>query len=467
MATASSAALNGHAQKSADKRVLAASSVGTILEWYDFFLYGTAAALVFDKLFFSSSLSDTAATLASFATFGAGFFARPFGAVLFGHFGDRVGRRNMLIISLTMMGLASAAIGCLPTYATIGLLAPILLVLLRLVQGFGVGGEWGGAVLMVTEHAPDGKRGRYGAFVQMGVPAGLLLATCTFLLIDALTTEAQFMAWGWRIPFLASIVLVAVGLFIRLKVLESPDFQEAKAKGKTEKAPAPIVETVKNHPRELATAFGARVGENALFYLFTVFILEYGESELGFERNQLLVAVIVAACIGLFTNLFFGNLSDRVGRKPVYLFGATLSLVFSFFYIPMLDTESMVLIVLATVIGLNLGHDAQYGVQAAFFAESFGTTSRYTGAGMGYHLAAVFGGGIAPLVATALLATGENGKLLVGCYMALMCLITVVSVILARETKDRDFHEAPVDVEREGRFTRDTARARVTERAAR
>jgi MFS transporter, MHS family, shikimate and dehydroshikimate transport protein len=465
MATAESAALDGHARRPADKRVLAASSVGTILEWYDFFLYGTAAALVFDKLFFSSNLSDTAATLASFATFGAGFFARPFGAMLFGHFGDRVGRRNMLIISLTMMGLASAAIGLVPTYASIGLLAPILLVALRLIQGFGVGGEWGGAVLMVTEHAPDGKRGRYGAWVQVGVPAGLLLATLTFLLMGAVTTEDQFLSWGWRIPFLMSVVLVALGLFIRLRIMESPDFETAKAKGKTEETPAPIVQTVRDHPRQMATAFGARVGENALFYLFTVFVLEYGEDELGFERNEILIAVIVAAAIGLFTNLFFGALSDRVGRKPVYLFGAVVSLVFSFFYIPMLDTESMVLIVLATVIGLNIGHDAMYGVQAAFFAESFSVTSRYTGAGIGYHLAAVFGGGIAPLVATALLATGSNGKLLVGVYMAAMCLITVVAVLLARETKDDQFREPPVDPERQARFTREPQRA--AERTAR
>jgi MFS family permease len=211
----------------------------------------------------------------------------------------------------------------------------------------------------------------------------------------------------------------------------------------------------------MAVAFGARIGENALFYLFTVFVLEYGEDELGFERNQMLIAVLVAAAIGLFTNLFFGALSDRVGRKPVYLFGALVSLVFSFFYIPLLDTESMVLIVLATVIGLNIGHDAMYGVQAAFFAESFSVTSRYTGAGVGYHLAAVFGGGIAPLVATALLATGSGGKVLIGVYMALMCLITVVAVLLARETKDRDFHEAPVDPEREARFTREPQHTRV------
>jgi MFS transporter, MHS family, shikimate and dehydroshikimate transport protein len=464
MATAESAALDGRARGTADARVLAASTVGTILEWYDFFLYGTAAALVFDKLFFSSSLSDTAATLASFATFGAGFFARPFGAILFGHFGDRIGRRNMLIVSLTMMGLASAAIGLLPTYASIGLLAPILLVVFRLIQGFGVGGEWGGAVLMVTEHAPDGRRGRYGAWVQMGVPAGLLLATLTFLLMDAITTEDQFMSWGWRIPFLLSLVLVVVGLFIRLKVVESPEFQAAKEKGKTEETPAPIVQTVRDHPREMATAFGARVGENALFYLFTVFILEYGTDELGFERNEILVAVIVSAIIGMGTNLFFGSLSDRVGRKPVYLFGALVSLVFSFFYIPMLDTESLVVIVLATVIGLNIGHDAMYGVQAAFFAESFSTTSRYTGAGLGYHLAAVFGGGVAPLIATALLATGSSGKFLVGCYMALMCLITVVAVLFSRETKDADFHEAPVDAERQGRFTREPQAARERDR---
>jgi MFS transporter, MHS family, shikimate and dehydroshikimate transport protein len=310
----------------------------------------------------------------------------------------------------------------------------------------------------VAEHAPMGKRGLHTSWIQTTATLGLFLSLLVILGVRTYLGEKEFAEWGWRIPFLLSIVLVAVGLFIRLKVVESPDFEKAKEQGKTEDASAPIVQTVRDHPREMATAFGARVGENALFYLFTVFVLEYGESELGFERNQILIAVIVAAAIGLFTNLFWGTLSDRVGRKPVYLFGAVLSLVFSFFYIPMLDTGSLAIIVLATVIGLNLGHDAMYGVQAAFFAESFGTTSRYTGAGIGYHLAAVFGGGIAPLVATALLATGENGKLLVGGYMALMCLITVVSVILARETKDRAFHEAPVDVEREGRFTRTAER---------
>jgi len=444
------------------RSIFAASFIGTSIEWYDYYIFGTAAALVFGTLFFPQ-FSSVAGTLAAFGTFAVGFIARPLGAAVIGHYGDRIGRKAMLVLTLLLTGGATALIGLLPTYAAIGVAAPLLLVLLRLLQGFGVGGEWGGAVLIATEHASPRRRAVYGSFAQFGVPIGVLTSNLAFLAVAGLPDES-FVAWGWRIPFLLSIVLVAVGLFIRLKVVESPDFEKAKERGKTEDAPAPIVQTVRDHPREMATAFGARVGENALFYLFTVFVLEYGESELGFERNQMLIAVIVAAAIGLFTNLFWGTLSDRVGRKPVYLFGAVLSLVFSFFYIPMLDTESIAIIVLATVIGLNLGHDAMYGVQAAFFAESFSVTSRYTGAGMGYHLAAVFGGGIAPLVATALLATGSNGKLLVGVYMASMCLITVVAVLLSRETKDLDFHEAPADPEREGRFTREPQRvaARTT-----
>ena len=434
--SAGARAEHGEPDRSSLKKVAAASFIGTALEWYDFFLYGAAAALVFDKIFFSPNLGETAATLAAFGTFGAGFVARPIGGIIFGHFGDRVGRKNMLIISLVMMGVATTLIGLLPTYASIGFLAPVLLVALRLVQGLGVGGEWGGAVLMSTEYAPKGRRGLFGAFVQMGVPAGLLASTLVLLAVSSSMSDQAFLSYGWRIPFLISIVLVAVGLYIRLRILESPAFEHVKEEHS--EAKIPLVETFRNHPKAILTALGARVGENGLFYLFTVFILEYGESELGFERTELLIAVIVAASIGLLTTPFFGALSDRLGRRPVYLFGAVVSLLFSFAYIPMLDTKSIPVIILATIIGLNLGHDAMYGPQAAFFAESFGVRSRYTGASIGYQLAGVFGGGIAPLVATALLATGEMGTTYIAFYMAFLCTVTVVSVLVATETYQVD-----------------------------
>jgi MHS family shikimate/dehydroshikimate transporter-like MFS transporter len=418
-------------------KVAAASFIGTTIEWYDFFLYGTVATLVFDKLFFPT-ISGTAATLAALSTYAAGFVARPIGGIIFGHYGDRVGRKQMLVISILLMGVASLLIGFLPTYATLGVAAPVLLVVLRVVQGIGVGGEWGGAVLMSTEYAPRGKRGLYGSFPQMGVPAGLLLSTVVVLITSNSMSDAAFNSYGWRIPFLFSFVLVGVGLYIRLSIMESPAFQQVK-ETKAE-ASIPLVETVRRHPKALLTSMGARIGENALFYIFTVFILEYGTEELGLERGQILPAVVIAAAIGLFTTPFYGALSDRLGRRPVYLFGAGLSLVFSFVYFGMVDTKSIPLIILATVIGLNVGHDAMYGPQAAFFAESFSTRTRFTGASIGYQLAAVFGGGIAPLVAVALLAA--YGSFAVAVYMAAMCLITIVAVYAATETYEADIEEA-------------------------
>jgi len=427
------------------RRVLGACFVGTALEWYDFFLYGTMAALVFDKLFFPN-IDPTAASLASLSTFAAGFVARPIGGIIFGHYGDRLGRKKMLIISLVMMGIATFLIGLLPTYETIGFAGPVLLVVLRVVQGLGVGGEWGGAALMAIEHAPRRRRGFYGAFTQMGVPGGLLTSTVVVLIVSSSVSEEAFLGWAWRIPFLLSIVLIGVGLYVRLRILESPVFEEAK-----EVAPEPripLVATIRDHPKSLVTVMGARIAENALFYLFTVFILEYGESELGLERGQLLVAVIVAASIGLVSTPLYGALSDRLGRRPVYLFGAVVSLVFSFAYIPMIDTKSIPLIVLATVIGLNLGHDAMYGPQAAFFSESFGTRSRYTGASIGYQLAGVLGGGIAPLVAASLLTLGPSGGFYVSVYMAAMCVITIASVLWATETYRTDVAEEAANVRR-------------------
>jgi MHS family shikimate/dehydroshikimate transporter-like MFS transporter len=421
------------------RQVALASFIGTTIEWYDFFLYGTAAALVFDKLFFPN-VSPTVGTLAAFATFGVGFAARPVGGIVFGHFGDRVGRKSMLVISLLIMGLATAAIGILPSYGSIGLAAPILLVVLRLAQGLGVGGEWGGAVLMSVEHAPKGKRGLYGSFPQMGVPAGLFGATVIFAVMQSATTEAQFESWGWRVPFLFSILLVGVGLFIRMRIMESPAFQEVKDSG-TE-APKPIVDVIKTQPREVLVAMGMRIAENGVFYIFTVFVLAYAEDTLKLGKSTMLTGVAIAAAIGRFTVPLWGALSDRVGRKPLYMTGAVFSTLFAFPFFMLVDTKQTVLVWLAIVLGVNVGHDLMYGPQGAFYAEMFGTRVRYSGASLGYQLASVLSGGFAPLIAAALLAANNDSPTLVAAYMVVMGVITVVATFFSRETFRDDIEEA-------------------------
>jgi|tagenome__1003787_1003787.scaffolds.fasta_scaffold20791141_2 MHS family shikimate/dehydroshikimate transporter-like MFS transporter len=418
------------------RKVVTASFIGTTIEWYDFFLYGTAAALVFDKLFFPNA-EPIIGTLAAFGTYAVGFAARPLGGIVFGHFGDRVGRKSMLVLSLLIMGLATFLVGCLPTYASIGVMAPVLLVVLRFAQGIGVGGEWGGAVLMSVEYAPKGKRGLFGSFPQMGVPAGLALSTAVFTVMQNVTTEDQFMAWGWRIPFLISIVLVAVGLFIRLRIMESPAFREIE----DTKSDKPLVDVVKTHRRDVLTAMGMRVAENGIFYVLTVFVLTYGEEELKLEKNTMLTGVIIAAVIGLFTIPFYGWLSDRVGRRKLYLAGATFGLLFSFPFFALVDTKEPVFIWLAIVLGINIGHDLMYGPQGAYFSELFSTRVRYTGASVGYQLASVFAGGFAPLIAVALLAAGGGEPTYVALYMVVMSAITVVATLFARETYQEDIGE--------------------------
>jgi len=431
------------------RQVALASFIGTTIEWYDFFLYGTAAALIFGDLFFPK-VDPTIGTLAAFATFGVGFAARPIGGIIFGHFGDRAGRKSMLVISLLIMGLATAAIGILPTYASIGIAAPIALVLLRMLQGIGVGGEWGGAVLMAVEHAPKGKRGLYGSFAQMGVPAGLLISTVVFALMQGLTTEQQFTAWGWRIPFLFSIVLVGVGLFIRMRLMESPAFQRVKETG-TE-APKPIVDVVKTQPREVLVAMGMRIAENGVFYIFTVFVLAYAEDTLKLGKSTMLTGVGIAAAVGLVTVPLWGSLSDRFGRKKLYMAGAVFSTLFAFPFFTMVDTKQTVLVWLAMVLGVNVGHDLMYGPQAAFYSEMFGTRVRYSGASLGYQLASVLSGGFAPLIAAALLAANHDDPTLVAIYMVVMGVITIVATAFARETYRDSLEE---DRPEERRFFRE------------
>ena len=426
----------GEGQTSSIRQVALASFIGTAIEWYDFFLYGTAAALIFGELFFPE-FSSTAGTLAAFSTYAVGFAARPLGGIVFGHYGDKIGRKAMLILSLLIMGIATALIGILPTFESIGVLAPILLVVLRFCQGIGVGGEWGGAVLMAVEHAPEGRRGFFGSWPQMGVPAGLLSGNLVFLAATAWLPES----WGWRVPFLFSLVLVGVGLFIRLRIMETPAFLQVK-ETRTE-APMPILDVLRTYPKNVLLAMGMRVAENGTFYVLTVFVLTYIVEELKLEQTTGLIGVLIAAAIGLFTIPFFGHLSDRVGRRPLYLLGSVFSLLFAFPFFWLLNTGVEPLIWLAIILGVNIGHDAMYGPQAAFFSELFGTRVRYSGASLGYQLASVFAGGFAPLISLALLTAYGYGA--VALYMAAMALITVVSVLLAAETFQGDITETKAE----------------------
>jgi MFS transporter, MHS family, shikimate and dehydroshikimate transport protein len=426
----------GEGQTSSIRQVALASFIGTAIEWYDFFLYGTAAALIFGELFFPE-FSSTAGTLAAFSTYAVGFAARPLGGIVFGHYGDKIGRKAMLVLSLLIMGISTALIGFLPTFESIGVWAPILLVVLRFCQGIGVGGEWGGAVLMAVEHAPDGRRGFFGSWPQMGVPAGLLTGNLVFLAATAWLPES----WGWRVPFLLSFVLVGVGLFIRLRIMETPAFLQVK-ETRTE-APMPILDVLRTYPKNVLLAMGMRFAENGTFYVLTVFVLTYIVEELKLEQTTGLIGVLIAAAIGLFTIPFFGHLSDRVGRRPLYLLGSVFSLLFAFPFFWLLNTGVEPLIWLAIILGVNIGHDAMYGPQAAFFAELFGTRVRYSGASLGYQLASVFAGGFAPLISLALLTAYGYGA--VALYMAAMALITVVSVLLATETFQGDITETQTE----------------------
>jgi len=408
--------------------VAIASLIGTTIEWYDFFLYGTAAALVFNRLYFPT-IDPLMGTLAAFGTYTVGFVARPIGGIVIGHYGDRVGRKSMLILTLVIMGVATFLIGLLPTYAQIGPWAAVALVVLRLAQGFGVGGEWGGAVLMAVEHAPPGARGFYGSWPQIGVPAGLLLSTFVFAMFARLP-EDQFLSWGWRVPFLLSILLVGVGLVVRLRIHESPAF--ARVKQAQAEARQPIVEVLRMHRREVLLAMGARLAENGAFYVYTVFVLVYGTQKVGLARQDVLNGILIAAACALVSIPLCGALSDRLGRRPVYLFGACVTALFAYPLFWLLDTGSTPLVWLALVVALVFAHSPMYGPQAAFLSELFGTRVRYSGASLGSQLSSVIAGGLSPFIATALLPYGRGA---LAAYIIAMAAVTIASVLVASETR--------------------------------
>ena len=422
------------------KKVVGASLIGTTVEWYDFFLYGSAAALVFNKLFFPTA-DPLTGTLLAFTTYAIGFLARPLGGVVFGHFGDRLGRKKLLVLSLLLMGGATMLMGVLPTYASVGVLAPVLLTLLRLVQGFALGGEWGGAVLIVSEHGDPKRRGFWASWPQAGVPCGNLLATAVLAVLASVQSDADFLAWGWRIPFLLSGVLVVIGLWIRLQVAESPVFLAAqeKAANAPKEEKAPVLELLRHNWREVLVAMGARLAENVSYYVITAFILVYVVTGLGLSKSVGLNAVLIASAVHLVTIPVWGHLSDRFGRRSIYLVGAVGMAVWVFAFFAMLNTKDPVLITLATTVGLVL-HGAMYGPQAAFFSELFGTRVRYSGASIGYQLASIAAGALAPLIATALLkAYGSSFPISI--YVVAMCVLTVVAVLMARETRGADLEE--------------------------
>lgn len=404
-----------------------ATMIGTSIEWYDFYIYGTATALVFDKQFFPVGSSPLTGTLLAFSTYAVGFLFRPVGGVIFAHFGDRTGRKSMLVVTLSLMGAATFLIGFLPSYGSIGVAAPLLLVTLRMIQGIGVGGEWGAAALMAVEHAPPKKRGFYGTWPQMGVPIGLFTANVAFIILSAAMPDTGFAAWGWRVPFLASIILIIIGIVVRLRVAESPEFEFVRAAGRIERRP--IIEVFRRQPKSVLRAAGMRFAENATFYIHTTYILTYGTMVIHLHRNDLLLGIIIVSVLGMFSLPMWGFLSDRFGRRNVVLFGSTLMALLSWPFFWSMNSGSIPLIYLVLILSVNVANNAVYGPEPAYYCELFDPEIRYSGASIGAQLASVFAGGLSPLIATALLTVGDFN--LIALYMTAMALITVVTMLLS------------------------------------
>jgi MFS transporter, MHS family, shikimate and dehydroshikimate transport protein len=424
-------------------RVALASFIGTSIEWYDFYLYGTAAALVLGPLFFSPQLSPVAAQLSAFATFWVGFVARPIGGVVFGHFGDRLGRKTMLVLTMVIMGTATFLVGCLPTYKDVGILAPLFLVILRFAQGFAVGGEWGGAVLMATEHAPTTKRGFYGSWPQMGAPIGLLLSSLLFGLLSSTLSKQQFLTIGWRIPFLLSIILIGVGLFVRLNISETPEFEQIKAT--QTRVRVPLFTVLRTRFTTVLLAVGALVVLYGAFYIFTTFILSYS-STIKVPSSITLYGTLLGAIAMAITIPLAATLSDRIGRRPVYLTSAAFLAVIALPAFWLIDTRSPLLIGLALVLSLG-GVGLMFGPQAAIFSELFDAKVRYSGASLSYQLASMFAGGLTPLIATVLLVRFNGASWPIALYLIGLALITLICASLLGETRPASIAQAETPTE--------------------
>jgi MFS family permease len=416
------------------RRAVIASTVGTIIEWYDFLLYGQMAALVFAKLYFPSS-DPLTGTLQAFAVFAVGFVARPIGAAIFGHYGDRIGRKAALIATLLLTGLSTFLVGCVPSYEQIGIWGAVVMVVLRLIQGIGVGGEWGGSVLLSMEWARTSKnRGLIAAWPQFGGPAGFFLANLAILACSRMSGD-QFLSWGWRVPFWLSLIMVGIGLWIRLGILETPIFQQVIAEERV--ARAPVVEVFKRQPREIILVALARMGQMAPVFVYNAFIFTYGMKVVGASRDFLLTVLLIASFMSFFTIPFSGYLSDRLGRKQVYIFGAVATGLFGFAYFAMLDTAIPGLIILASLVAFMF-HDLMWGPLAALAAECFTPRLRYSGASIGFQLAAVFAGGPAPLIATALLTWSGSGQV-IALYIFCCAVVSVVATAFLPNTSNRNF----------------------------
>ena len=423
-----------HEEPPSIRKVAFASAIGATIEWYDFFLYGVVTPLVFNKLFFPN-FDPVVGTLLAYATFFVGFVSRPIGGVVFGHFGDRIGRKNVLVLTLLIMGVATVLIGLLPTYEQIGIWAPIMLLVLRIFQGLGIGGEWGGAVLMAVEHAPENRRGFYGSWPQIGVPAGLLLSAGAVSALSFLPDE-QFLAWGWRIAFLVSAGLLAVGLYVRLKVLETPAFAQVKERG--EEAAVPFLDLIRRHPRNILLGLGARYIEGVTFNIFGVFIIAYVTTALALPRQTALLGVIIASAVMIFMLPICGLLSDRFGRRAVFISGSLLIGLLTFPAFWLMQSREPGLIWLAIALPFAFCYPLVYGPQAALFSELFDTRVRYSGVSFVYQFSGIFASGLTPLIATELLRVGDKQPWLICGYVALVSLISAVCVFMMQETSRRD-----------------------------
>jgi MFS family permease len=430
----------GQDQQQNMRRVAMTSLAGTSIEWYDFFLYGTAAAVIFPKAFFPQDLPTMVLLIISFSTLAVGFLARPLGGIIFGHFGDRIGRKRTLVVALMMMGVATTLIGFLPTYASIGIAAPLLLVALRFIQGLAIGGQWGGAMLLVTESAPADQRGWYGAYAQAGAPMGVILANLAFIGVSSSMSDEAFLEWGWRLPFIASIVLIGISMFIQLKIEDTEAFknlseaQAASDKPAKEVERSPVVEAIRKYPKRIMLAAGAFLSVQVTFYILIAFVIAYGVNspDLNLSRDTMLMAVLVAAAIMVPTQFYFSGLSDRIGRKNVYKWGAILTGAWGFALFPLIDTGNPMLIGFAITMGL-LFLGMQYGPQAAYFTELFSTEVRYSGASLGYQIGAILGGALAPTIAV--LLWRDFGIFYVSVYIMIAAILTLWSLSQLEETQ--------------------------------